>query len=183
MKYGHPTEVVNTFVQNIINLRIQPSVPRNCYTENHCRKKSGHDFIVIHLNIKLQAAKNVSAKNCDKSFQKCFNCTSSRQEASDCTSKTNCRNCGKKHHTSICIKEKPSSQPMCAVTEHKVIYSAVMVSINGTHCRSLPDSLARSFYALKTFTDYLQLKPVRTIFKDIEMISHLNKDGRQPYLV
>ena len=90
-----------------------------------------HLFIVTELNMKLQTVKKYhrcpTKGNPFKKASLLINCPGSRHRASDCARKTNFHNCGGKHHTSICMKEKLPSQPMCAVTEHNVSYPVVMV--------------------------------------------------------
>ena len=65
--------------------------------------------------------------NIVKSERLCFNCLGHHKLA-DCKSKSNCRNCNKRHHTSICSKDEKSeesSKPPANETENTVLHSSL----------------------------------------------------------
>ncbi|XP_071127721.1 uncharacterized protein [Mytilus edulis] len=65
--------------------------------------------------------------NIVKSERLCFNCLGHHKLA-DCKSKSNCRNCNKRHHTSICSndeKSEKSSKPPANETENTVLHSSL----------------------------------------------------------
>ena len=78
-----------------------------------------------------------------------FNCTGLAHRASECRSTTKCKNCGKRHHTSICGE---TEQPKPALAAHReedqqVIYPTVLVEIDGVKAHALLDTGAGSSYA------------------------------------
>ena len=108
----------------------------------------------------------------------CFNCTGPRHKASECRSQQTCQHCKRRHHSSICDKRpneqegvKPQTEQMLvAKGENKVIYPIVLVKVDGIICRALLDTGAGSSYASGALVERLNKRPVRKVFKTIEMM-------------
>ena len=91
----------------------------------------------------------------------CFNCTGLVHRASECRSTTKCKNCGKRHHTSICGE---TEQPKPALAAHReedqqVIYPTVLVEIDGVKAHAFLDTGAGSSYASAKLIDAINKKP------------------------
>lgn len=84
--------------------------------------------------------------------------------------KQGCRQCGEKHHTSICNRKPQKDQMLVATGETTVIYPVVIVSVDGVKCRALLDSGTGSSYASFSLLDNLKKPPARTEHKQIEMM-------------
>ena len=71
----------------------------------------------------------------------CFNCTRPSHRANECKSKITCRNCSKKHHTSICDAnpEEPKEKMLGAnmTDDADVVYPVVLVEVDGIKTRAL----------------------------------------------
>lgn len=110
--------------------------------------------------------------------QLCFNCTGSEHRAYQCKSKSVCRKCHGRHHTSICDKSTTTNQSspekfMTAydsIDQNSVTYPVVVVEVNGIRCRALLDTGAGSSYASAELLEELKLKPCRREHKRIEMM-------------
>ena len=100
----------------------------------------------------------------------CFNCTGIKHQAKECKSTRTCRQCGEKHHTSICVKKPERDQLLVTTGECAVVYSVVVVLVDGIKCRALLDTGSASSYASATLIENLNKKPVRTEHKQIEMM-------------
>ena len=100
----------------------------------------------------------------------CFNCTGMKHQAKECKSTRTCRQCGEKHHTSICVKKPERDQLLVTTGECGVIYPVVVVLVDGIKCRALLDTGSGSSYASATLIENLSKKPVRTEHKQIEMM-------------
>ena len=100
----------------------------------------------------------------------CYNCTGKYHSATECRSKRSCNNCNQRHHTSICNKKMES------VPTFIVIYSVVVVLINGIKCRALLDSAAGSSYISSTIAKLLRKPPVRKEIKRIEMMNSTTRN-------
>jgi hypothetical protein len=77
-----------------------------------------------------------------------LNCTGSGHRASECKSRSKCRVCDGKHHSSIC--EKPPKENLMTTNqgnEQHVVYPVVVVDVHGVKCRALLDSGSGSSYA------------------------------------
>ena len=88
----------------------------------------------------------------------CFNCTGLAHRASECRSTTKCKNCGKRHHISICGE---TEQPKPALAAHReedqqVIYPTVLVEIDGVKAHVLLDAGAGSSYASAKLIDAIK---------------------------
>ena len=102
----------------------------------------------------------------------CFNCTGGSQSAAECRSTTTCRNCAKRHHTSIC-ESKPKAESLLSVhqpDESEVIYPIVLVGVDGIKTRALLDTCAGSCYASAQLIDALHKRPTEIRTKRIEMM-------------
>ena len=77
----------------------------------------------------------------------CFNCTGLAHRAPECQSTTKCKNCGKRHHTSICVETEQPKPVLAAHREdQQVIYPTVFVEINGVKAHAILDTGAGSSY-------------------------------------
>lgn len=87
--------------------------------------------------------------------QLCFNCTGNQHRAAECKSRTGCRICNRRHHTSICDKSTQRDQLMTATSVERkgVVYPIVTAEVNGIKCRALLDTGAGSSYASSTLLD------------------------------
>ena len=58
---------------------------------------------------------------------RCFNCTGSQHQAANCKSKSRCRKCKRKHHSSICDEPPPQEKLLTAQSNCKntVVYPVV----------------------------------------------------------
>lgn len=106
----------------------------------------------------------------------CYNCTGSSHRAAECQVKSGCRNCHKRHHTSICDnrsshnKASQPSQTMLATGVQGIVYPVVVVKVNGTTCRALLDTGAGSSYISSKLVDILKIKPVTREYRRIDMM-------------
>ena len=100
----------------------------------------------------------------------CFNCTGIKHQAKDCKSTHTCRQCGEKHHTSICVKKPERDQLLVTTGECAVVYPVVVVLVDGIKCRAILDTGSGSSYASASLIERLNKKPVRTEHKQIEMM-------------
>ena len=101
----------------------------------------------------------------------CFNCTSSGHQASNCRNKYSCRNCGRRHHTSICDRmEPPQEVALTAAKRGDGIFPVVNVKVNGIECRALIDTGAGSSYASAKLIDLLKIKPIDVKVKQVDML-------------
>ena len=116
----------------------------------------------------------------------CFVCTGSRHCARDCESTMGCRNCNKKHHTSICPTaspvnededhQTPSAEPMLAVSDSSAVtYPIVIVRVNGLLCRAMLDCCAGSSYVSSGLIERAGLRKIRDEDKSIKMMFHTSK--------
>ena len=102
----------------------------------------------------------------------CFNCTGLAHRASECRSTTKCKNCGKRHHTTICGE---TEQPKPALAAHKeedeqVIYPTVLVEIHGVKAHALLDTGAGSSYASAKLIDATNKKSKQVMARRVDMI-------------
>ncbi|XP_028419027.1 uncharacterized protein LOC114544609 [Dendronephthya gigantea] len=102
----------------------------------------------------------------------CFNCTGPAHRASECRSTTTCKNCGKRHHTSICSEIKPAKPALSAHrdVDQQVIYPTVLVEIDGIQTHALLDTGAGSSYASATLIETLHKKPKRVELRRVDMM-------------
>ena len=101
----------------------------------------------------------------------CFNCTGSGQRASQCKSRSKCRVCDGKHHSSIC--EKPPKENLMTTNqgnEQHVVYPVVVVDVHGVKCRALLDSGSGSSYASAVLLKTIGVKPISSEMRQIEMM-------------
>ncbi len=101
----------------------------------------------------------------------CFNCTGSGHRASECKSRSKCRVCDGKHHSSIC--EKPPKGNLLTTNqenEQQVIYPVVVVDVQGVKCRALLDSGSGSSYASSVLLEKIGAKSISSGIRQIEMM-------------
>ena len=101
-----------------------------------------------------------------------FNCTGLAHRASECRSTTKCKNCGKRHHTSICGE---TEQPKPALAAHReedqqVIYPTVLVEIDGVKAHVLLDTGAGSSYASAKLIHAINKKPKQVMTRRVDMM-------------
>jgi hypothetical protein len=107
----------------------------------------------------------------------CFNCAAGQHRANACFSKSTCRKCNKRHHTSICDAKDRDDK---ATAERKVltasgstaegIFPVVVVKVNGITCRALIDSGAGSSYISGKLASMLNVKPIESRTSKIDML-------------
>ena len=102
----------------------------------------------------------------------CYNCLGEGHRAIACKSKRSCKHCNSRHHTTICEKGDVSSTPTLTTQDKQVIHPTVIVKVNGIKCRALLDTGAGSAYASATIIDKINKRPVRTEYRNIEMMMH-----------
>ncbi|XP_046841042.1 uncharacterized protein LOC124435137 [Xenia sp. Carnegie-2017] len=107
----------------------------------------------------------------------CFNCTAGQHHANACPSKSSCRNCHKRHHTSICDvtnrEETPKTGQTVLTTDGctgEGIFPILVVKINGITCRALIDSGAGSSYISGKLASMLRVKPIETQTTKVDML-------------
>ena len=110
-----------------------------------------------------------------KTNKLCFNCTKQGHMSSKCNSR-GCRQCGLKHHTSICDTSryhanqeqqnedlKFKEKGMRAInTSSTTLHSTVLAKVNGKESRILFDSGSSSSYICTNLISALNLKPLKT---------------------
>ena len=100
----------------------------------------------------------------------CFNCTGEKHRASECKSEQTCRICNRKHHTSICDKDKVL---LLTTNENKasVTYLVLLIKVDGIITyRSLLDTASGSSYVSVSLVNKLSKGPVRRESKKIDMM-------------
>ena len=103
----------------------------------------------------------------------CFNCTYSDHQAARCANKYSCRNCGQRHHTSICDRDRIEPPQEVALTAEKRgdgIFLVVNVKVNGIECRTLIDTGAGSSYVSAKLISLLKIKPNVVRVKQVNML-------------
>ena len=106
----------------------------------------------------------------------CFNCTYSGHQAARCGNKYSCRNCGQRHHTSTCDRERiepPQEVASTAAKRGYGIFPVVNVKVNGIECRALIDTGAGSSYVSAKFwklINLLKIKPIDVKVKQVYML-------------
>ncbi len=75
----------------------------------------------------------------------CYNCTSSAHRVSECQSWSKCKQCDRRHHTSICeqkgMENKEKGKTLLISTEQNTegIFPVVQIKVDGVKCRALID--------------------------------------------
>ena len=101
----------------------------------------------------------------------CFNCAAGQHRASSCASKSSCRNCQRRHHTSICDAAQPNVSTLLKIVDYgEGIFPVVVVKVNGIKCRALVDSGAGSSYASAKLIHLLNIKPSETRTARVDML-------------
>ena len=120
----------------------------------------------------VECTKVANAENRKKLLARkgrCFNCTGSQHQAANCKSKSRCRKCKRKHHTSIC-DEPPPQETAQSNCENTVVYPVVIVDVEGVKCRALLDTGAGDSYASAALLDRLSKRESKRETKKIEMM-------------
>ncbi|XP_028404087.1 uncharacterized protein LOC114526759 [Dendronephthya gigantea] len=124
-----------------------------------------------HRSVECDKVVNVSdRKKIVSNKHRCFNCTGEKHRASDCRSGSQCYNCKRRHHTSICDKLNANQKLLCQPNGKDVVYPVVVVEIGGLKCRALLDTGSGSSFASSTLLNAIGKKPIRQEFKSIEMM-------------
>ena len=131
-----------------------------CYCESKTHKAINCDKVKdVGERKKILAAKRL-----------CFNCTGAKHRASECKSSISCRNCERKHHTSLCDKppkQPPESREPCMtasqIGQSSVIHPVVVVKVNGLKFRALLDSGASHSYVSSKFVSLVNLSRNRPV--------------------
>ena len=91
----------------------------------------------------------------------CFNCTGSKHRATECKSSVSCRNCKKRHHSSICdqVEKQEPGMTSSQVGKTSVIHPVVIVKVAGYKFRALLDSGASHSYVSTTFVKLTKAQP------------------------
>ena len=115
----------------------------------------------------------------------CFNCATKFHRASECASKTSCKHCNKRHHSSICEQYKHERDDAKNENEQQAsgakkvmtdgvsaegIFPVVIVKVNGVMTRALIDSGAGSSYASGKLINALNIKPSEIKTQRIDML-------------
>ena len=109
----------------------------------------------------------------------CFNCATGQHRANACPSKSTCRKCNKRHHTSICdVKDREQDEQdkggrkvlTASASTSEGIFPVVVVKVNGITCRALIDSGAGSSYISGKLASMLNVKPKETRTSKIDML-------------
>jgi hypothetical protein len=132
------------------------------YCENTAHK-SGDCTTVVSVDNR----KKILAKK-----GRCFNCTGTQHQAAHCKSKSRCRKCNRKHHTSICTETPPAEQLLTAQHGNKntIVYPVVIVDVEGVKCRALLDTGAGSSYASAALIDRLPRRECKRETRKVEMM-------------
>ncbi|XP_028405809.1 uncharacterized protein LOC114528390 [Dendronephthya gigantea] len=124
-----------------------------------------------HRSVECDKVVNVSdRKKILSDKHRCFNCTGEKHRASDCRSRSQCYNCKRRHHTSICDKLNANQKLLCQPSGKDVVYPVVVVEMGGLKCRALLDTGSGSSFASSTLLNAIGKKPIRQEFKSIEMM-------------
>ena len=151
-----------------LNLRNGDGAPIRvcCYCESKTRKAINCDKVKDVGERKILAAKRL-----------CFNCTGAKHRASECKSSISCRNCERKHHTSLC--NKPPKQPpesrepgmtTSQIGQSSVIHPVVVVKVNGLKFRALLDSGASHSYVSSKFVSLVKPEQKSSSVRQIAML-------------
>ena len=109
----------------------------------------------------------------------CFNCATGQHHGNACPSKSTCRKCNKRHHTSICdVKDREQDEQdkgerkvlTASASTSEGIFPVVVVKVNGITCRALIDSGAGSSYISGKLASMLNVKPKETRTSKIDML-------------
>ena len=112
----------------------------------YCEKED-HRSSECSLVTAAEDRKKILAK-----WKLCFNCTGPSHRASNCRSTSTCKNCKRRHHTSICDVTNEQPKPEAGLTASKegeqgIIYPIVLVEIDGVKTHALLDTGSGSSYA------------------------------------
>ncbi len=103
----------------------------------------------------------------------CFNCAIGSHRAAECSSKSACRHCGRRHHSSICDSPKKEEKKEDALTTNhspEGVFPVLVIKVNGVKCRALIDTGSGSSYISAKLVNLLKVKPVTTQTKQVEML-------------
>ena len=111
----------------------------------------------------------------------CYNCTGDNYLVSECRSRP-CRNCGQRHHTSVCERRwstVPEQGNVTASTEKNLsastlststLHATVCAMVNGQEVRIMIDTGAGSSYICSNLITQLGLSPIRHETRCIEQM-------------
>jgi hypothetical protein len=164
---------INPIEPNDDNKKKQPLKTRHFQTRDHPTQTGGCVYCSCEAHKSIDCDKLKTVEDRRKHLAKhklCFNCTRSQHRAADCKSRSTCRKCQRKHHTSIC--DQPDNPHMAASCNENrsVCYPVVVVEIDGVKCRALLDTGAGSSYASCALIEQLKIKPVKVERRRIEMM-------------
>ena len=109
----------------------------------------------------------------------CFNCAAGQHRANACFSRSTCRKCDKRHHTSVCDakdrnqddRTKPDRKVLSASgSATEGIFPVVVVKVRGITYRALIDSGSGSSYISGKLAAMLNVKRVETRTSKIVML-------------
>ena len=108
----HKEIQANQAASDIENMRETSDIPSSTATSFHIGTKPMPKKSCIFCNGSHPSGRCTTVTDRNKRIEvlsrnkSCFNCFGPRHKSTDCWSKFSCRNCGKKHHTSICDQAK-----------------------------------------------------------------------------
>ena len=120
----------------------------------------------------------------------CFNCAIGSHRAADCSSKTSCKHCHKRHHSSICDASKwkkeanQDTKEILGVSSDQsgeCVFPVIVIKVNGVKCRALIDSGAGSSYISAKLVNILKVKPEETQTKQVDMLMSTKRIRMESY--
>ena len=123
-----------------------------------------------HKSIQCKAVTDTNKQRKILSEKKlCFICIGEKHRGSECKSEQTCKICNRKHHTSICNKNK---RLLLTTNENKasVTHPIVLIKVDGITCVALFDTASGSSYANASLANKLGKESVRRESKKTEMM-------------
>ena len=98
--------------------------------------------------------------------KRCFKCLFREHQLKDCKGQRNCRNCGGRHHQSICLVEYRESQPTDSKikNEEATSWGSVTTTATTSTKKAKESILLQSTTAIATNEDRSKSVPVRFLF-------------------
>ena len=96
-------------------------------------------------------------------------CARGGHQAPNCYSRSSCRTCKRRHHTSICHRTGPQ-QEFTTSEKGDGIFPVVNLKVNSIECRALNDTGAGSSYLSAKLIGLLKIKPVNVEVKQVDML-------------
>lgn len=105
----------------------------------------------------------------------CFNCAGPKHRAVECNSKVSCRHCSKKHHTSLCDRQRAHEAGMTTshVENSAVIHPVVVAKVTDYKFRALLDSGVTYSYASSTLVTLTKAELKASGVRQIAMLMEL----------